>query len=243
MDLWNSTIIPESDLILFIAAINNDEETIRTELQKSIELYSHITRNILREVVFIYHNNQFNPNHTNDLKQNEWQKKLNSFDKDHDGIDFALSDSSRYFYPNELPLYRIRLQLMRLDPSHFHHILINPTPISQSVDLLHSSSDIRRLARWLTHTSVGMVFSGGAARGWGHVGVVRAMQELGLPIDMCGGTSAGSLVGAAVAMFRGDYALVKEVTRRTARLSSTPAFYLIDMTLPLLSLVEFNNLT
>lgn len=77
IDSWNSTIIPESDLILFIAAINNDEETIRTELQKSIELYSHITRNILREVVFIYHNNQFNPNHTNDLKQNEWQKKLN----------------------------------------------------------------------------------------------------------------------------------------------------------------------
>ena len=70
MDSWNSTIIPESDLILFIAAINNDEETIRTELQKSIELYSHITRNILREVVFIYHNNQCNPNHTNDLKQN-----------------------------------------------------------------------------------------------------------------------------------------------------------------------------
>jgi len=160
MDSWNSTIIPESDLILFIAAINNDEETIRTELQKSIELYSHITRNILREVVFIYHNNQFNPNHTNDLKQNEWQKKLNSFDKDHDGIDFALSDSSRYFYPNELPLYRIRLQLMRLDPSHFHHILINPTPISQSVDLLHSSSDIRRLARWLSPSLVVLLVAG-----------------------------------------------------------------------------------
>lgn len=196
----------------------------------------------MREVVLIYHNNQYNPNHTNNLKQNEWQKKLNTFDKDHEGIDFALSDSSRYFYPNELPLYRIRLQLMRLNPSHFHHILINPMPLSQSADLLHSSSDIRRLARWLTHTSVGMVFSGGAARGWGHVGVVRAMQELGLPIDMCGGTSAGSLVGAAVAIFRGDYALVKEVTRRTARLSSTPAFYLIDMTLPLLSLVESDRI-
>ena len=44
-------------------------------------------------------------------------------------------------------------------------------------------------------------------------------------------------MGAAVALFRGNYELVKEVTRRAAKLSSTPAFYLIDMTLPLLSLV------
>lgn len=113
---------------------------------------------------------------------------------------------------------------MRLTPSHFHHILINPAPLAQSTDLLNNTSDVRRLARWVTHTSVGMVLSGGAARGWGHVGVVKAMNELGVPIDMCGGTSAGSLVGAAIAIFRGDYNLVKETTRRVALISSTPAF-------------------
>jgi neuropathy target esterase sws len=237
-DSWNSVIIPESDLVLFVVEVNNEESVIHKQLERSIDRYSRLVGNAMHEVVFVYHNNQFNPNHTNNLKQNEWQKRLNTFDKSHEDIDFAFSDTSRYYYPNELPLFRLRQQLMRLDPSHFHHILINPAPYSQSVDLRHNSSDVRRLARWLTHTSIGMVFSGGAARGWGHVGVVKAMDELGVPIDMCGGTSAGSLVGAAVALFRGNYELVKEVTRRAAKLSSTPAFYLIDMTLPLLSLVR-----
>lgn len=162
---------------------------------------------------------------------------MNQFDKSHENIDFYFSTVSNYYYPNEIPLFRIRQQLMKLNPSHFHHILINPSSFSQSADLLNNSSDIRRLARWLTHTSIGVVFSGGAARGWGHVGIVKAMNELNLPIDMCGGTSAGSLVGAAVAMFRGNYELVKEVTRRVAKLTSTSFFYVLDFTLPILSLV------
>lgn len=188
-------------------------------------------------MVFLYHNNKFNPNHTTNIQLNKWQTEMNQFDKSHENIDFYFSTVSNYYYPNEIPLFRIRQQLMKLNPSHFHHILINPSPFSQSADLLNNSSDIRRLARWLTHTSIGVVFSGGAARGWGHVGIVKAMNELNLPIDMCGGTSAGSLVGAAVAMFRGNYELVKEVTRRVAKLTSTSFFYVLDFTLPILSLV------
>lgn len=223
--------------MLFTVDINAEEAAIRASLQQALDFYSSRIRNVRRELVFVYHNNQYNPNHTNNLQQNEWQKKLNSFNKSHDNVDFAFSTISRYYYPNEIPLFRIRQLLMRLTPSHFHHILINPAPLAQSTDLLNNTSDVRRLARWVTHTSVGMVLSGGAARGWGHVGVVKAMNELGVPIDMCGGTSAGSLVGAAIAIFRGDYNLVKETTRRVALISSTPAFYLIDMTLPILSLV------
>ena len=69
----------------------------------------------------------------------------------------------------------------------------------------------------------------------------RFTDELNLPIDMCGGTSAGSLVGAAVAMFRGNYELVKEVTRRVAKLTSTSFFYVLDFTLPILSLVQIEQ--
>ena len=39
-----------------------------------------------------------------------------------------------------------------------------------------------------------------AARGFAHIGVIRALEEAGIPIDMVGGTSAGALIAAQCAM-------------------------------------------
>ncbi|HEX8775703.1 MAG TPA: patatin-like phospholipase family protein [Pyrinomonadaceae bacterium] len=46
---------------------------------------------------------------------------------------------------------------------------------------------------------VGLALSGGAARGLAHVGVLRVLAEHGIPIDYIAGTSAGALVGGALA--------------------------------------------
>jgi NTE family protein len=46
---------------------------------------------------------------------------------------------------------------------------------------------------------VGLALSGGAARGFAHVGVLRVLQKEGIPIDMIAGTSAGAIMGAAYA--------------------------------------------
>src|SRR5687767_7233819 len=51
----------------------------------------------------------------------------------------------------------------------------------------------------VSRPSIGLAFSGGAARGIAHVGVVRALIENKIPIDCVGGTSAGSIVGGAFA--------------------------------------------
>lgn len=64
---------------------------------------------------------------------------------------------------------------------------------------LRDDRDIDRLARMLVGRSVGVVFSGGGARGFAHLGVLRAFQEAGLSIDQVGGTSFGAIVAAAVA--------------------------------------------
>ncbi len=45
----------------------------------------------------------------------------------------------------------------------------------------------------------GLVLSGGGARGFAHLGVIKALQELGLKPDMISGTSAGALIGAFIA--------------------------------------------
>ena len=55
--------------------------------------------------------------------------------------------------------------------------------------------DLARIARRLTGTSVGLVLGGGGARGIAHAGVIRALEEAGIPIDIVGGTSMGAIVG------------------------------------------------
>ena len=46
---------------------------------------------------------------------------------------------------------------------------------------------------------VGLALGSGSARGWAHVGVIRALQEAGIHPDLVCGTSIGALVGAAYA--------------------------------------------
>jgi predicted acylesterase/phospholipase RssA/CRP-like cAMP-binding protein len=60
-------------------------------------------------------------------------------------------------------------------------------------------ADVRRVARQLSGGAVGLVLGGGGARGFAHLGVVRAFETAGVPIDAVGGTSVGALMGALVA--------------------------------------------
>ena len=43
---------------------------------------------------------------------------------------------------------------------------------------------------------VGLVLSGGGAKGVAHIGVLKVLEEAGIPIDYIAGTSMGSIVGA-----------------------------------------------
>ena len=43
---------------------------------------------------------------------------------------------------------------------------------------------------------VGLVLSGGGAKGVAHIGVLKVLEEAGIPIDYISGTSMGALVGA-----------------------------------------------
>jgi len=46
---------------------------------------------------------------------------------------------------------------------------------------------------------IGLVLSGGGARGGAHLGVLKVMEELHVPVDVIVGTSSGSIVAAAYA--------------------------------------------
>ena len=46
------------------------------------------------------------------------------------------------------------------------------------------------------HYKIGIALGGGAARGYAHIGVLKAIDELKIPIDFISGTSIGSFIGA-----------------------------------------------
>jgi NTE family protein len=71
-------------------------------------------------------------------------------------------------------------------PATLHHHLVD-------------ADDYGRLARLLTRRGVGLVLSGGGARGLAHLGVIQALREAHVPIDFVGGVSIGSIIAAGVA--------------------------------------------
>jgi predicted acylesterase/phospholipase RssA/CRP-like cAMP-binding protein len=64
---------------------------------------------------------------------------------------------------------------------------------------------LERLARRLVGRSLGVVFSGGGARGYAHIGVMRALEEAGIVVDRYGGCSMGGFMAAmGAATWRSD---------------------------------------
>ena len=59
---------------------------------------------------------------------------------------------------------------------------------------------LERLARHLTHRSVGIALGSGAAWGMAHIGVLDVLERAGIPIDLVAGASMGAIVGAHYAL-------------------------------------------
>jgi NTE family protein len=93
--------------------------------------------------------------------------------------------------------------------------------------------DVERVARLLTGRSIGLVLSGGGARGFAHIGVVRALREAGMRIDSVGGTSIGAIIGAGVAADWSNEEMLEKY--RKAFVDGRP---LRDYTCPFVSLVS-----
>ncbi|EIE00777.1 patatin-like phospholipase family protein [Leptospira licerasiae] len=90
-----------------------------------------------------------------------------------------------------------------------------------------------RIARRLESRSVGIALSGGGAKGFAHLGLLRSLSEAGIPIDLIGGTSAGSIMAGLFAMgygFDESLRLIKEVWIE-AKLTR-------DYTLPFVSILK-----
>ncbi len=106
------------------------------------------------------------------------------------------------YIPKENTVPAVRRSLIILHPENSpepqgtRHLLA-----ARNVDIHHHvrwgfKSDFARLGRILSGRAVGLVLSGGGARGLAHIGVIEALKDAGVQIDMIGGTSMGAIIAA-----------------------------------------------
>uniref|UniRef100_A0A8C5VCU9 Mucolipin TRP cation channel 1 n=1 Tax=Microcebus murinus TaxID=30608 RepID=A0A8C5VCU9_MICMU len=96
-------------------------------------------------------------------------------------------------------------------------------------------SDFSRLARVLTGNTIALVLGGGGARGCSHIGVLKALEEAGVPVDLVGGTSIGSFIGALYAEER-SASRTKQRAREWAKRMTSVLEPVLDLTYPVTSM-------
>ncbi len=94
---------------------------------------------------------------------------------------------------------------------------------------------MRHLVRRLTGRSIGLVLSGGGARGLAHIGVVRALEESAVPIDVVGGTSMGGIIAGLYALGHDSRSMLDLSRRGFVKMGVQP---LMDYTPPIVSLLS-----
>jgi len=96
-----------------------------------------------------------------------------------------------------------------------------------------SKNDFERLARFLTGQTIGLVLGGGGARGLAHIGVLKALEEAGIPVDIICGASIGAVISSLYAMGKS----IEEMTALNKKIwiEMKP---LKDYTIPLISFMK-----
>ncbi len=94
------------------------------------------------------------------------------------------------------PVTVLTAMLLALPPSLTTGQTVNPNIIAPAASTA-ASLNTRTVPQ--TQPRVCLVLSGGGARGGAHLGVLKVLQELRVPVDCIVGTSAGAIIGAAYA--------------------------------------------
>jgi predicted acylesterase/phospholipase RssA len=114
--------------------------------------------------------------------------------------------------------------------------LIDEFGFSEVVHLRQGEQrDLARLGRLASGNGVGLVLSGGGARGFAHIGVYRALCELGIPIDAVAGCSMGAPLAAGAALL--------VTPERSVEVASKQFHRLLDYTVPVVSLIKGARIT
>jgi NTE family protein len=145
--------------------------------------------------------------------------------------------------PLDLPAFKERAsgppELLLLHPDGASAVLPEHFSVRSGLFRAHHhlraghQADVARVARFIAGRAVGLVLAGGGARGFAHIGIIKALKEAGVPFDQLGGTSMGAIIAAGLAR---EWS--QEEMRDRMRAVFVDDNPLSDFTLPLIALVR-----
>ena len=147
---------------------------------------------------------------------NEISRGFLEVQHDHQMVDLFILHDDTNVCPISTQTYLDKIDVNR----HFH--------IRKSL-----GSEWNRWGRVINGRGIGLVLSGGGARAYAHIGVIKALKEAHLPIDFIAGSSMGGIIGACLAM--GQSLEEMDQSIRKCFVETNP---LSDYTLPLQGLVK-----
>ncbi|KAJ5798571.1 Lysophospholipase nte1 [Penicillium pulvis] len=231
---WTQTCIAQADSILLVGVA---EASSRIGEYERFLLGMKTTAK--KELVLLHSERYCSPGLTR-----RWLKNRLWINGGHHHIQmaFRLTTEPSHPHPKKFgTVLKQRVQILQAEIQKYTSRRIQQTPLYSAQTPF--KGDFHRLARRLCGKSVGLVLGGGGARGIAQVGVIKALEEAGIPIDIIGGTSIGSFIGALYARDADVVPMYGRAKKFSGRMGSMWRFAL-DLTYPTVSYTtghEFNR--
>ena len=219
---WTHTCISQADCILLVGLAEGSPEI------GEYERYLLTTKTTVRKELVLLHAERYcQPGMTR-----QWLRNRMWINGSHHHIQMAFRNSPEPVHSQQRRLraaLKQRVQTLSAGLQKYTSLKVQETPLYTSETPL--KGDFHRLARRLCGKSVGLVLGGGGARGIAHVGVIRSLEEAGIPIDIVGGTSIGAFIGALYAWDANMVPMYGRAKKFASRMGSMWRFAL-DLTYP-----------
>lgn len=231
---WTQTCITQADCILLVGL---------AEESPSIGEYERFLlgmKTTARKELVLLHVERYSPPGLT----RKWLRNRVWINGGHHHIQMALRNDSEPVGPQIKRFgtaLKQRVQVLQAEIQKYTSRRIRQTPLYSAETPF--KGDFHRLARRLCGKSVGLVLGGGGARGISQIGVIRALEEAGIPIDIVGGTSIGAFIGALYARDADVVPMYGRAKKFAGRMGSMWRFAL-DLTYPSASYTtghEFNR--
>lgn len=232
---WTQTCISQADCIYMVGLAEGSPSI------GEYERFLLTTKTTARKELILLHTERYSPSGTT----RAWLRNRPWINGGHHHVQMAFRTAPEPVHPTGTKRFgnaiKQRVQVIQAEIHKYTSRRVRQTPLFSAETPF--KGDFHRLARRLCGKSVGLVLGGGGARGLSHVGIIRSLEEAGLPIDIIGGTSIGAFVGAVYAQDADVVPMYGRVKKFAGRMGSVWRFVL-DVTYPSASYTtghEFNR--
>lgn len=219
---WTSTCVSQADCILLVGLAEGSPGI------GEYERFLLTTKTTARKELVLLHAERYCPP---GLTRN-WLRNRVWINGSHHHIQMSFRSTAEPVHPQVRRFgtaLKQRVQVLQAEIQKYTSRKVRQTPL-YSAETPYKG-DFHRLARRICGKSVGLVLGGGGARGIAHVGIIRALEEAGIPIDIVGGTSIGSFIGALYAWDADVVPMYGRAKKFAGRMGSMWRFAL-DLTYP-----------